>query len=169
MNTGNPRGAVELLVADGLACAAAAGLASVPAVYRRIDPTLKSQRRVVAALLATSGALLGGAVTNPRRTLRPAATVNAAWVVCCGTALSRKRSSRIASAVIAATGAFDAAAGLAQWRLSRENSDVRNVHDATAQQAMPLASSKSRRQPGRLAGRVTDEFFDPLPADELDG
>ena len=33
---------------------------------------------------------------------------------------------------------------------------------------MPLAAEAVRRQPGRLAGRVPDEFFEPLPAGELD-
>lgn len=32
---------------------------------------------------------------------------------------------------------------------------------------LPLADSPARRQPGRLAGRLDDAFFDPLPADEL--
>ncbi len=32
---------------------------------------------------------------------------------------------------------------------------------------MPLAPNATRRQPGRLAGRVGDDFFDPLPDDEL--
>lgn len=32
---------------------------------------------------------------------------------------------------------------------------------------MPLAPSSVKRQPGRLAGRVSDAFFEPLPADEL--
>ncbi|TDE00269.1 type II toxin-antitoxin system Phd/YefM family antitoxin [Jiangella asiatica] len=33
---------------------------------------------------------------------------------------------------------------------------------------MPLATAPANRQPGRLSGRVGDEFFEPLPADELD-
>ena len=33
---------------------------------------------------------------------------------------------------------------------------------------MPLAPPPVRRQPGRLAGRVTDAFFGPLPPEELD-
>lgn len=33
---------------------------------------------------------------------------------------------------------------------------------------MPLAPEPARRQPGRLAGRVGDAFFEPLPVDELD-
>lgn len=33
---------------------------------------------------------------------------------------------------------------------------------------MPLASEPANRQPGRLAGRVSESFFDPLPVDELD-
>jgi prevent-host-death family protein len=33
---------------------------------------------------------------------------------------------------------------------------------------MPLAAPASRRRPGRLAGRVGDAFFEPLPDDELD-
>ena len=32
---------------------------------------------------------------------------------------------------------------------------------------MPLAQAPGRRQPGRLTGRVDDEFFEPLPEDEL--
>jgi prevent-host-death family protein len=32
---------------------------------------------------------------------------------------------------------------------------------------MPLAPPPARRQPGRLEGRVTDAFFEPLPAAEL--
>jgi len=32
---------------------------------------------------------------------------------------------------------------------------------------MPLAPKQTQRQPGRLAGRVGDEFFEPLPEDEL--
>lgn len=33
---------------------------------------------------------------------------------------------------------------------------------------MPLAPPLSLRQRGRLEGRVGDEFFEPLPDDELD-
>ena len=33
---------------------------------------------------------------------------------------------------------------------------------------LPLAPDKSRRHPGRLPGRVGDEFFEPLPPEELD-
>lgn len=33
---------------------------------------------------------------------------------------------------------------------------------------VPLAEPTGRRLPGRLAGRVGDEFFDPLPPEELD-
>jgi prevent-host-death family protein len=33
---------------------------------------------------------------------------------------------------------------------------------------MPLAAPPSARQPGRLTGRVGDEFFGPLPDDEMD-
>jgi len=33
---------------------------------------------------------------------------------------------------------------------------------------MPLAPATSKRQPGRLAGRVGDDFFEPLPVEELD-
>ena len=33
---------------------------------------------------------------------------------------------------------------------------------------VPLRAEPPRRQPGRLAGRLGDEFFEPLPADELD-
>lgn len=33
---------------------------------------------------------------------------------------------------------------------------------------MPLAPASGKRQPGRLAGRVGDAFFEPLPAEELD-
>lgn len=32
---------------------------------------------------------------------------------------------------------------------------------------MPLAPASPQRRPGRLAGRVGDDFFDPLPEDEL--
>jgi prevent-host-death family protein len=32
---------------------------------------------------------------------------------------------------------------------------------------MPLAAEPAHRQPGRLPGRVGDEFFAPLPEDEL--
>ena len=39
--------------------------------------------------------------------------------------------------------------------------DVINVHEAKTH--LP------RRQPGLVAGRVTDAFFEPLPADELEG
>lgn len=34
---------------------------------------------------------------------------------------------------------------------------------------MPLAPSSTKRQPGRLAGRVADTFFEPLPSDVLAG
>lgn len=34
---------------------------------------------------------------------------------------------------------------------------------------MPLAPEASTRRPGRLAGRVSDAFFEPLPDAELDG
>jgi len=33
---------------------------------------------------------------------------------------------------------------------------------------MPLAPAPARRQPGRLEGRVTDAFFEPLPPEDLD-
>lgn len=33
---------------------------------------------------------------------------------------------------------------------------------------MPLASEPASRRPGRLAGRVGNEFFEPLPGEELD-
>jgi prevent-host-death family protein len=33
---------------------------------------------------------------------------------------------------------------------------------------MPLAAAPPGRKPGRLAGRVGDEFFEPLPEGELD-
>jgi prevent-host-death family protein len=33
---------------------------------------------------------------------------------------------------------------------------------------MPLAPEPRRRRPGRLPGRLGDQFFEPLPADELD-
>lgn len=33
---------------------------------------------------------------------------------------------------------------------------------------MPLASEPARRQPGRLAGKVGNAFFDTLPDAELD-
>ena len=32
---------------------------------------------------------------------------------------------------------------------------------------MPLAPRETARQPGRLNGRLSDAFFDPLPEDEL--
>jgi antitoxin (DNA-binding transcriptional repressor) of toxin-antitoxin stability system len=32
---------------------------------------------------------------------------------------------------------------------------------------MPLAAPSAERRPGRLQGRVTDAFFEPLPDDEL--
>ena len=32
---------------------------------------------------------------------------------------------------------------------------------------VPLAPSQGQRQPGRLQGRVTERFFEPLPEDEL--
>lgn len=32
---------------------------------------------------------------------------------------------------------------------------------------MPLAKEPARRRAGRLAGRLGDAFFEPLPADEL--
>jgi len=34
---------------------------------------------------------------------------------------------------------------------------------------VPLAPDTAGRRPGRLAGRVDDAFFDPLPSEELDG
>jgi prevent-host-death family protein len=33
---------------------------------------------------------------------------------------------------------------------------------------MPLAAETGKRQPGRLAGRLGDAFFESLPGDELD-
>jgi prevent-host-death family protein len=33
---------------------------------------------------------------------------------------------------------------------------------------VPLADVPRARQPGRLAGRVDDAFFEPLPEEELD-
>jgi prevent-host-death family protein len=33
---------------------------------------------------------------------------------------------------------------------------------------VPLAKEPARRRPGRLPGRVGEEFFEPLPAEELD-
>ncbi|WP_018954723.1 type II toxin-antitoxin system Phd/YefM family antitoxin [Thioalkalivibrio sulfidiphilus] len=32
---------------------------------------------------------------------------------------------------------------------------------------VPLGSTPSKRQPGRIKGRVEEAFFDPLPEDEL--
>lgn len=32
---------------------------------------------------------------------------------------------------------------------------------------MPLATEPARRRPGRLPGRIGEEFFDPLPEEEL--
>ena len=32
---------------------------------------------------------------------------------------------------------------------------------------VPLAPNPGRRQPGRLAGRLSDVFFEPLPEEEL--
>lgn len=32
---------------------------------------------------------------------------------------------------------------------------------------MPLATAPKQRQPGRLPGRLGDDFFEPLSADEL--
>jgi len=32
---------------------------------------------------------------------------------------------------------------------------------------MPLAPSASRRQPGRITGRVKEDFFEALPTEEL--
>ena len=32
---------------------------------------------------------------------------------------------------------------------------------------MPLAPTTDRRRPGRLAGRLSDAFFEPLPEEEL--
>jgi prevent-host-death family protein len=34
---------------------------------------------------------------------------------------------------------------------------------------VPLATTPGGRQPGRLAGRLGDAFFEPLPAEELAG
>ena len=34
---------------------------------------------------------------------------------------------------------------------------------------VPLAAEPGGRQPGRLAGRLGDAFFEPLPAEELAG
>lgn len=34
---------------------------------------------------------------------------------------------------------------------------------------VPLAPESGTRRPGRLAGRIDAEFFDPLPDDELRG
>lgn len=33
---------------------------------------------------------------------------------------------------------------------------------------MPLAPTSVKRQAGRLAGRVSEAFFEPLPVEELD-
>ena len=33
---------------------------------------------------------------------------------------------------------------------------------------VPLGKAAPSRQPGRLAGRVTDAFFDPLPPEEIE-
>ena len=35
------------------------------------------------------------------------------------------------------------------------------------EQMVPRANDAAKRQPGRLAGRVDDAFFDPLPEAEL--
>ncbi|MBK1618352.1 MULTISPECIES: type II toxin-antitoxin system Phd/YefM family antitoxin [Chromatiaceae] len=32
---------------------------------------------------------------------------------------------------------------------------------------LPLANAAPQRQPGRLAGRVDDAFFEPLPEEEI--
>lgn len=33
---------------------------------------------------------------------------------------------------------------------------------------VPLATTGGKRQPGRLQGKVSDDFFEPLPKPELD-
>jgi prevent-host-death family protein len=33
---------------------------------------------------------------------------------------------------------------------------------------VPLATTSGKRQPGRLKGKVSDDFFEPLPKAELD-
>lgn len=116
---GGPRGAWTVLVVDGVGCVAASVLVSMPAVYRLLDPALKTQGVVRASLLVTGGAFLTGAIVAPRRTLRFAAVLNAGWVGVWLWALPRQRGA-VGRAVVAGTAVLDAAAGLTQWHLSRK-------------------------------------------------
>lgn len=120
MGVNCPYSGKSVLVSDGMACAAAAAVVSLPAVYRRVDPSLSTQPAVRAGLLATSGLCLVGAVTSPSRALRPAAVINAGWVATCLYALKHQRS-WTGRSLISGTALFDAVAGYAQWRLSADS------------------------------------------------
>lgn len=113
--TGNAR---KILVVDGLGCAAAAGLAAIPALYRAVDPRAESRPLVVLGLSATSLVCLLGVRSPEAPALRTAAAVNAGWVAVCLRVLPRQRS-RFGRALVLGTAVVDAAAGYAQLRLSR--------------------------------------------------
>ncbi|WP_029088979.1 hypothetical protein [Brevibacterium album] len=133
-----------LLAADGLACAAAGiALGGGDGLLRAVDPSLRLRLQLVLALGATSASLLSAAArTEPRPDdLLRSAAVNGVWTGVCLAALVRGLSRRgsvrtertrtgsagaapspfgpsgIGLGLIAATAVFDAAAGLAQWRL----------------------------------------------------
>jgi hypothetical protein len=63
-----------------------------------------------------TAAPLGAQEADPQYDLERAALINLGWVLTCSIALRRPQS-RLGTAVILSTAAFDAGAAIAQWRL----------------------------------------------------
>jgi len=115
----------RVLIADGLACALAAG--TVLGTHRlgsALEPISRARAPIALGLSVTSALLLSSAGRAQVRDadLEAAAIVNFGWVAACAMASARTQTP-VSAALIAATAAFDAAAGVAQWIL-RSDADV---------------------------------------------
>ena len=111
------RHARTALAIDGIACAAAA--IGTVAIGPGSPLHIRCARAPLAAALGgTSALLLRSARRKPVRNadLERAALINLGWVLTCSIALRRPQS-RLGTAVILSTAAFDAGAAIAQWRL----------------------------------------------------
>lgn len=122
------RWARGVLVADGVGCAAAAGLViGSGRAVGSLDPSLRVRWPVAAALGATSALLVAGAMRQQpeNRDLARAAAVNVGWVTACLAGLLR-RPSPLGKTLLASTAALDAVAAIAQLTLRSpgEEADV---------------------------------------------